>query len=202
MLTHEDCERIHEAALEVLRDTGVRVDDAAIAGLLLDAGATALPGGTIGIPQALVQSALAQCPREVRLADRRGKLWRLAADGDAVVVTGNALYIRRGPRARADIESADLAEFARIVDALRQHRRHGGHGRRRLPASSRDFVGLRVMAQHTAKHLRPCIYTPAGRRPRGRDGAGARRRRSRCASGPSSAPASASSARCTGRRSR
>ena len=198
MLTHEDCERIHEAALEVLRDTGVRVDDAAIAGLLLDAGATALPGGTVGIPQALVQSALAQCPQEVRLSDRRGKLWRLASDGEALVVTGNALYVRRGPE-RTAIESEDLAELARIVDACGNIGGMVGTAVADYPPQSRDFVGLRVMAQHTAKHLRPCIYTPGER------ASSSRWRKcspmgSHCASGPWSVPASASSAHCTGRR--
>ena len=32
------------------------------------------------------------------------------------------------------------------------------------PPTTRDFVGFRVMAGNTGKHLRPCIYTPAGAR--------------------------------------
>jgi trimethylamine--corrinoid protein Co-methyltransferase len=33
-----------------------------------------------------------------------------------------------------------------------------------VPPAGRDFAGLRIMASHTTKHLRPCIYTPEGAR--------------------------------------
>ncbi len=51
-LADEDCRRIHEAALEVLAETGVRVDDPEVVRLLADAGATIRDGNVARIPTA------------------------------------------------------------------------------------------------------------------------------------------------------
>ena len=100
MLTHQDCERIHEAALEVLVipasawTTRKSRADARCRRIRL-------PGGTIGIPRALAQSAPARRPK--RCASRTaGASSGGGRDGDAVVVTGNALYITRG-RERSEL---------------------------------------------------------------------------------------------------
>ncbi|MCZ7567983.1 MAG: trimethylamine methyltransferase family protein [Ardenticatenaceae bacterium] len=62
------------------------------------------------------------------------------------------------------MKSADLVDLTRVVDAC--HNIHGmvGTAVTDYPASCRDFVGFRLMAQYTNKHLRPCIYTPQGGR--------------------------------------
>jgi len=58
LLTHEECARIHGAALEVLRDVGVRVDNQDIIRLLQDAGATVTDENVVHIPTNLVEWAL------------------------------------------------------------------------------------------------------------------------------------------------
>ncbi len=163
ILDREGCERIHAGALEVLRDTGVRVDDPEIVALLQEAGATVVDGNTVHIPERLVEWAIQQAPKTVRMADRAGHLWELRAGGPTMVFTGNALYITRG-RVRSDLKSADLAELARVVDSCDNIHGMVGTAVVDYPAYSRDFVGFRIMARHTAKHLRPCIYTPKGGR--------------------------------------
>jgi len=163
LLTHEDCGRIHQNALEVLETLGVRVDAPEIVHLLQDAGATLDSEGRVRIPRRLVEQALQQAPRELTLADRAGHLWRLGPAGGSVVVTGNALYITRG-RTRSDLRSADLAELARVVDALDNLHGMVGTSLADYPPTARDFAGFRVMAENTAKHLRPCIFTPDGAR--------------------------------------
>ena len=112
LVTFEDCKRIHEAALEVLRDVGVRVDDPDVVHLLQDAGARATDGNIMHIHADLVQWALEQCPEVARLADRGGRAWELGPGRDSMIITGNALYITRG-RTRSDLTSADLVELAR-----------------------------------------------------------------------------------------
>jgi trimethylamine--corrinoid protein Co-methyltransferase len=79
------------------------------------------------------------------------------------VLTGNALYLTRG-RARRELASADLADLARIVDACANIHGMVGTSIADCPPAGRDFVGFRLMAQNTGKHLRPCIYTPQGGR--------------------------------------
>jgi len=162
VLEQRDCARIHEAALEVLTETGVRVDDPEIRILLQDAGATA-SGDIVRIPQKLVAWALAEAPRKVRMADRAGNVRELGPDGETVVLTGNALYVTRG-RVREDLKSQDLAELARIVENCPNLHGMVGTSVADYPPVCRDFAGFRIMARNTTKHLRPCIYTPAGAR--------------------------------------
>jgi trimethylamine:corrinoid methyltransferase-like protein len=163
ILDREACARIHLSALEVLRGTGVRVDDEDVVRLLLDAGARPLRDNVLGLPDHLVEWAIRQAPPKVRLADRAGHLWELAADGPTLVLTGNALYVTRG-RQRTELRSADLAELARVVDACPHVHGMVGTSLADVPPPGRDFAGLRIMASHTTKHLRPCIYTPEGAR--------------------------------------
>jgi trimethylamine--corrinoid protein Co-methyltransferase len=163
ILDTQDCERIHAAALEVLRDVGVRVDEPDIVRLMQEAGATVTDGCVVHIPERLVKWALQQAPRTLRIADRRGNLWTLGPQGGTLVLTGNALYLTRG-RARRELASADLADLARIVDACANIHGMVGTSIADCPPAGRDFVGFRLMAQNTGKHLRPCIYTPPGGR--------------------------------------
>ncbi|MFB3921826.1 MAG: trimethylamine methyltransferase family protein [Terriglobia bacterium] len=163
ILSTNDCGRIHAAALETLREVGVRVDDPAIVRMLQEAGASVAQENVVHLPEELVEWALQQAPRSLRIADRNGNEWDLGPGGDTLVLTGNALYVTRG-RARSELRSADLAELARIVDACPNISGMVGTAVSDYPPSSRDFVGFRIMAQHTAKHLRPCIYTPRGGR--------------------------------------
>jgi len=163
LLSREDCQTIHAAALEVLRDVGVRVDDPATVELLRQAGATALAENVVSLPRTLVEWALAQCPRVVRFADRAGSVREVSAEGGTLVFTGNALYVTRG-RERDELGAADLAELSRIADRCDNVHGMVGTSVADCPARARDFVGFRIMAANTAKHLRPCIYTPEGAR--------------------------------------
>ena len=161
LLAPADCKRIHTAALDVLSELGVRADDAGIVRTLQEAGATVDRENRVHIPAQLVEWALNHAPRQVKIADRNGHLWQLSPDGGTLVLTGNALYMTRG-RVRSDLRSADLAELARVVDACPNIHGMVGTSLADYPPTSRDFAGFRIMAEFTGKHLRPCIYTPAG----------------------------------------
>jgi len=162
-LDRQDCEQIHQSARQVLRDVGVRVDDSDVVCMLQEAGATVADGNRVHIPGDLIDWAIRQCPRILRIADRHGHRAELSPEGGSVFLTGNALYVTRGG-VRADLKAADLAELARIVDACRNVRGMVGTAIADCPPQCRDFVGFRIMAQNTSKHLRPCIYTPRGAR--------------------------------------
>ncbi len=163
VLTNDDCRRIHDSALEILREVGVRVDDPEIVRLLADAGATIRNGNVAQIPEDLVAWAYRQAPKSVPIADRAGHLWELKPGGPTLVLTGNALYITKG-RERRDLTAADLEDLARIVDACDNIHGMVGTSVADYPPRARDFAGFRIMARNTDKHLRPCIYSPRGAR--------------------------------------
>jgi len=163
LLTLSDCKKIHAAALDVLNDLGVRVDDAETIRKMQEAGATVEGENRVHIPAPLVEWARRQAPRQVTVADRNGHFWQLGPEGGTLVLTGNALYITRG-RVRSDLRAPDLADLARVVDACPNVHGMVGTSIADYPPTSRDFVGFRIMAEFTGKHLRPCIYTPAGAR--------------------------------------
>ena len=65
---------------------------------------------------------------------------------------------------RIDLNSSDLVDLARVVDACDNIHGMVGTSIANAAPTTRDFVGFRIMAEHTGKHLRPCIYTPGGAR--------------------------------------
>lgn len=163
LLDKAACEQIHEAGLKVLERVGVRVDDPEVVSQLQEAGAQVSDGTVVRIPRKLVEWALQQAPKQIRVADRTGKVWEMGPQGGTMVLTGNALYINRGCE-RHDLASSDLAELARVVDACKNLGGMVGTGVSDYPPPTRDFVGFRIMARNTAKHLRPCIYSDKGGR--------------------------------------
>jgi trimethylamine--corrinoid protein Co-methyltransferase len=162
ILSAEDCARIHAAGLDVLETVGVRIDDAEILALLRRHGATdGASADTVRLPRELVRECLASCPPTARFSDRRGGLRELGAGSGSVFWTGNALYVAHG-RTRRDLLTADLAMLSRVADACPEIDGMVGTSVADFPPPARDVVGLRVMATHTAKHLRPCTFTPEG----------------------------------------
>jgi len=162
ILTPDDCARIHEGSLGILETVGVRVDDGEILALLRRHGARAGDAAdAVRLPRELVAECLATCPPTARLADRRGKVTEVGADGGTVFWTGNALHLAEG-RTRRELVSDDLARLARLVETCDHVDGMVGTSVADVPPPARDVVGFRVMAAHTAKHLRPCIFTPAG----------------------------------------
>lgn len=162
ILSAEDCARIHQASLDVLETVGVRVDDAAIVALLKrEGGSDGAAPDTVRIPRALVRECLATCPPRARFSDRRGNSRELGAGDGSVFWTGNALYVAHG-KTRRELRSADLALLTRVADACAEIDGMVGTSVADFPPPARDVAGVRVMALHTAKHLRPCTFTPAG----------------------------------------
>jgi len=117
ILCAEDCARIHAASFDVLESVGVRVDDAAIVGLLKRHGARdGATADTVRIPRELVRECLETCPRSARFSDRRGGMSDLGAGGASVFWTGNALYVAHG-KTRRELLASDLALLSRVADA-------------------------------------------------------------------------------------
>jgi trimethylamine--corrinoid protein Co-methyltransferase len=160
LLAPESIHRINDASLELLETVGVKVDHPTVTSELCAAGAQA-DGGRVRIPRQLVAECVARAPRNIRLADRRGECVQVGADGGTVFWGGNSLCLARG-RERREMDSRDLAEFTRLLDALDHVHGAVGTSLSDYPPQVRDFVGFRVMAENTRKHLRPVIFSPDG----------------------------------------
>lgn len=161
-LKDEQIRKIDAAARTLLQDPGIMLEDEEIYQAVLKAGAK--PGGksqVARLPVGLIDECLARAPREVRFADRRGDVQVAGPQSPSRFWTGAALFYldRRGFRS---IRQQDLADFARVTDALDQVDVIVGTSTEETPPPQRDFVGFRIMAQNTTKHLRALSFSPRG----------------------------------------
>ncbi len=157
----EDLARINERSLDLLEEIGLRIDHELVTEKLLAAGCRELTSGMISFPRELVAACLEQAPSEVLLAPVEGEPARIGPGGDTVFWTGNALSYVEGNESRP-INEPEFIALTRVTDALEHAQAAVGPTIDEIPAQFRDFVGCRMLAQHTRKHLRPCIYTPRG----------------------------------------
>src|SRR5574337_299378 len=119
-LTSEQCERLHQASLQILERTGVRLFEPEAIELIKKAGATVSDGNRVRIPARLVEQALAAVPKRVVLHNRRGQ--------PAITLEGRCSYFgsssdclnivdhrtgRRRPRVLQDV-----GEGVTVCDAL------------------------------------------------------------------------------------
>jgi len=161
-LSQDQIEAIDSAARALLEDPGIMLEDERIYAAVLEAGAR--PGGrplVARLPSELIDECLQRAPARVRFADRRGRTQVAGPDSASRFWTGAALFYldKRGFRS---IRQRDLADFARVVDALDQVDVLVGTATEETPPAQRDFVGFRIMAQNTGKHLRALSFSPRG----------------------------------------
>jgi trimethylamine--corrinoid protein Co-methyltransferase len=162
LLTSEQIAEIHDASLDLLETVGVKVDHPRVFQELCAAGAEGdADEVTVRLPRGLVAQSVDRAPPNIRLADRRGECAQVGADGGTVFWGGNALCIARD-RDRTEMTAADLAQFTRLLDALEHVHGVVGTSLADYPPVVRDFVGLRILAENSRKHLRPVIFSPDG----------------------------------------
>jgi trimethylamine---corrinoid protein Co-methyltransferase len=162
MLSVSDIERIDRAAKDLLENPGVKIDDEEIVRRLLSSGAK--PGASslvVRFPEKMVREYLSLAPESFFLADRAGGKRELSPDNPSCFWTGAALFYldRKGLRL---IEKKDLADFSRIVETLSGVDVIVGTSTEDTPPPHRDFVGFRIMAANTRKHLRALSFTAKG----------------------------------------
>lgn len=124
LLDRDDCLRLHDASLRVLRETGVRVYSAAGLALLRGAGAH-VEDDLVKLPPSLVEWALAAAPPTFCLYARDAGQ---TSEAPAITLDGEGVYFGPGsdtlhyldPRtgAHRDFQRADVAACIRVCDAL------------------------------------------------------------------------------------
>ena len=120
VLSREKAERIHEATLQVLGRTGVKVLVPEAVDLLAGAGAVVENGNLVKIPRRLVEECLDLVPSSISVYNRNGQL--------AMQLEGQNIYFGTGPTIQYVIDvntgerrsstMEDIEKAARIVDYL------------------------------------------------------------------------------------
>ncbi|MCK6471557.1 MAG: trimethylamine methyltransferase family protein [Planctomycetes bacterium] len=165
----EQRERIHQMALRILRDVGIQVDDEDVQQRLRKAGA---PAGDkpnrFRIPAPMVADALFSAPSTATIANRVGEPVAIGPEvphAPSTFWTGAALRQVTGREGKTErIDSAWFSRFTRLVDRLPNTTAIVGTALSDVPPKVSDFVGFRLMAKNTAKHLRPLMFSKDGSR--------------------------------------
>ena len=158
MLSDSDIERIDADSMRILAEIGVRVDDEELRRQAVGAGAKiGRQNDILCFPPEMVREAVDQAPASAGFADCDGSVTVVGPGRPSTFWTGAALNYVIGNEARP-IRSQDLADFARIADSLESVFAVVGTALADVPPPARDVVGLRIMATHTRKHLRPLLF--------------------------------------------
>lgn len=161
-LSRSDLERIDREAVRLLERVGIWLDHEEVRARLVAAGAQEAPQAKVlRLPEQMVRDAMEAAPKTVRLSSVSGEDIELTACGPTVFWTGNALHLTTLSE-RKPFTSDTLAQFVRLVETLEHVHAPVATSMADIPPTCRDFVGFRVLAQNSRKHLRPCVYTPRG----------------------------------------
>lgn len=119
-ISPEQCQKLHNASLEILARTGARLYDQAAIDLLKKAGASVSDGNRVRIPPGLVEKAFSTVPKRVTLYDRRGQQAIFLEESNCYYGPGsdclNIVDHRTGERRVPVLQ--DVVEGMTVCDAL------------------------------------------------------------------------------------
>lgn len=158
-------ERIHNAAIDLLERCGTQVNSRQAFEIFARAGACADPTTRIvKIPRAMVEDALDRAPSRVLLAGRDPKN-DLILEGARVYLGtgGTTLYVLDLEGVRRESVLKDVAEIARLVDALENvHFIVIPVYPSELPVEKVDVNRFHASLANCSKHIQGGIYTIEG----------------------------------------
>ncbi len=119
-LSLSGCEKLHDASLDILRRTGVRLHHPEAVDLLVSAGASVEQGDRVYVPAELVERALSTAPKGIRLYDRLGRP-AMQLEGDRCYYgpgsdCPNIIDHRTGEHRKAGLE--DVRDGVVVCDGL------------------------------------------------------------------------------------
>jgi trimethylamine--corrinoid protein Co-methyltransferase len=121
VLSDSQLKEIHQASLDILQGTGVRVHDSEVRDLLGDAGCLVSDGDLVKFPAGVVEEALQQAPSRIVLFSRDGKPSVYLEERRTFFGTGSdlphTLDLETGER-RLSLLS-DVRDTARLADSLK-----------------------------------------------------------------------------------
>jgi len=161
-MKRSEVQLLHEATLRILEDVGVRLEHDSIKDKVVKAGAKeGDSANVIRFPRTMVAEYLALSPSTVELANRCGETVILSSSSPPVFWTNPGMRILTGEGVR-DLTEGDLAAVARLSDNLPNVQGIMGMAMTDVPPKHRDFVGIRIIAENSRKHVRTLCFTPQG----------------------------------------
>jgi trimethylamine--corrinoid protein Co-methyltransferase len=165
-LRQDQIGRIHESALRILEEVGVRVDSEEAREAFLAAGASLDSGGArVHIRPRVVEKALNSAPSSIRLCGRREEQDLIAEGSRTYLGTGgaaiNVIDIQSGQCRPSRLK--DIADFARLVDVLPNiHFFVRPCAAQDVPAEELGINEFYASLAFTTKHVLGSAYDPRG----------------------------------------
>ncbi|RPJ54721.1 MAG: hypothetical protein EHM23_28320 [Acidobacteria bacterium] len=161
-MNQSEIEQINAASLDLLDTVGVRLEHDEVFEKVIKAGGR--PGSAaydVRFPPELVADCLSLAPESVQLDAVDGTRTCLNTDCDPVFWTCPVLYLWDGKH-RREILQTDLTRISRLCNRLRNVQGIMGVALADVPPLARDFVGVRVMAESSNKHIRALCFSGGG----------------------------------------
>lgn len=162
-LTKDEVERIHEASVLILEETGIRVYSAQVRKLLADHGAKA-KDLIVKIPKGLVEDAITKIRQDVTLAalDPACDLRLPSDDSPFVATSGYSPFVTDYETGKTrSSTTSDLAAFATVSDYLDAVDYFWPSVfPTEAPPVLQEFEALAVSLKHTRKHIQCSCSTP------------------------------------------
>jgi trimethylamine--corrinoid protein Co-methyltransferase len=164
-LTPEQCEKLHNASLEILERTGIRLYDQGAIDLVRQAGAQVSDDNQVRLPARLIEQALSTAPRRVTLYNRDGQPvmpvegWRtfFGPGSDCLNIVDHRTWKRRQPILQDVVEGITVCDALEHIDfAMSMF----------LPSDVNQEIAdryqMEVMLNHTAKPIVFVTYALSG----------------------------------------
>ncbi len=161
-MNQKQCEEIHRTSLALLENPGIKIEHSIILDMLMKNGAK--PGNAaevVRLEQNMIEEYLKLCPSEVVFSDRSGSSRMLTSRSEPLFWSTPALRIVEDNQTRP-FSMEDMGKFSFLMEHLEHVDGVFGVSMDDVPPGARDFVGLRVMANNTRKHLRVLSCTKTG----------------------------------------
>jgi trimethylamine--corrinoid protein Co-methyltransferase len=119
-LSAEQCQKLHNASLEILSRTGARLHDQGAIDLLAKAGASVADGNLVRVPAGLVEKAFSTVPKRVTLFNQIGESPLFLEEGNVYYGTGSdclSIVDHRDEERRPAVLQ-DVVDGITVCDAL------------------------------------------------------------------------------------
>jgi trimethylamine--corrinoid protein Co-methyltransferase len=161
ILAHDECARIHDYSLKLLRDTGLRVRSERARKILGNGGAEVERSGeVVRFPRTLVEQALKTAPRRFKLGARRpGLSLEMNTDQCSLLADGGAVSV-------LDWDTGELSpgrfddwlEATRMIDALDEIGIYWSMVQGGFDNSAAGYVGYwRSLLSNCSKHIQDSV---------------------------------------------
>ncbi|MFB3904960.1 MAG: trimethylamine methyltransferase family protein [Acidobacteriota bacterium] len=157
-----EIEQIDAASLDLLENVGVRLEHDEVLQRVIRAGGR--PGSAVSdvrFPRRMVADFLSLAPASVQLDAVNGASTCLTPHSDTVFWTCPVLYVWTGTERRQILQS-DLAQVCALTNRLPNVQGVMGVALADVQPLQRDFVGVRIMAERSQKHLRALCFSGGG----------------------------------------